>query len=218
MTKSFESWEREELELTFDLKHNDSHPIMIDWLSTNESTTADEQVKIDALRDIFEEEISFWNTEEVKLFCIIEILKLINFKKEGHYKTFAERTIAANVLDKTGKNVVMRGRIEILVSAGKQKPRQPFFFIHEYKPLRPSSNNDPEGQLLSAMLTTQTLNVATYPLYGVYVQGKYWNFVILKDKEYAISTSFDATKEVDLNSIVSILKRCKGYIEKQLGI
>ena len=42
MTKSFKSWEREELELTFDLKHNDSHPIMIDWLSTNESTTADE--------------------------------------------------------------------------------------------------------------------------------------------------------------------------------
>ena len=84
--------------------------------------------------------------------------------------------------------------------------------------MRPSSNNDPEGQLLSAMLTTQTLNVATYPLYGVYVQGKYWNFVILKDKEYAISPSFDATKEVDLNSIVSILKRCKGYIEKQLGI
>ena len=112
----------------------------------------------------------------------------------------------------------MRGRIEILVSVGKQKPRQPFFFIHEYKPLRPSSNNDPEGQLLSAMLTTQTLNAATYPLYGVYVQGKYWNFMILNGKEYAISSSFDATKASDLNRVVSILKRCKGYIEKQLGI
>ena len=127
MTKSFESWEREELELVFGLINNNSHPVLIDWLSANESITADEQTKIDILRDELQKEISFWNEEEVKLFFINDIVRLVNFKKEGHYKTFAERTIAANVFDKTGKSVVMRGRIEILVSAGKQKPRQPFF-------------------------------------------------------------------------------------------
>ena len=68
MTKSFESWEREELELVFGLINNNSHPVLIDWLSANESITADEQTKIDILRDELQKEISFWNEEEVKLF------------------------------------------------------------------------------------------------------------------------------------------------------
>ena len=42
--------------------------------------------------------------------------------------------------------------------------------------------------------------------------------MILQDKDYAISESFNAAKEEDLNNIVSMLKRCKYYIEKQLGL
>ena len=165
-----------------------------------------------------EEDVADWNEEEVKLFFINDLIRMIHFRKPNYYKTFAQRTLSCTVNDVDNKPVEMRGRVEMVVSAGKQKPRQPFFFIHEYKPQRPSSANDPEGQLLSAMLTVQTLNKTTYPLYGVYIQGKFWNFMILKDKEYAISESFNAAKEEDLNQVVSMLKRCKFYIEKQLGL
>ena len=218
MAKSFESWEREELEQTFGLKSVKTHPVMTAWLSANEAITLEEQAKMKKLQYDLQKEISFWNEEEVKLFFINDIIRMVEFKREDIYKTFAQRILSCSVNNIQSEPVEMRGRVEMVVSAGKQKPRQPFFFIHEYKPLRPTGASDPEGQLLSAMLTAQTLNTATYPMYGVYIQGKYWNFMILKDKDYAISESFNAAKEEDLNQIVSMLKRCKYYIEKQLGL
>lgn len=218
MSKSFEHWDKEALELKFGLQRVKNPPVLTEWLSAQEPMTTDERMQIQLLRTELEEEVSDWNEEEVKLFFINDLIRMIRFRNQNHYKTFAQRTLAATLQDTNQKPIEMRGRVEMVVSAGKQKPRQPFFFIHEYKPLRPSAPSDPEGQLLSAMLTVQSLNQTLYPLYGVYIQGKYWNFMTLLGMEYAISGSYDATKETDLNQIVSILKRCKYYIEKQLGL
>jgi hypothetical protein len=143
---------------------------------------------------------------------------MINFKRPNAYKLFAQRTISASVKDLNNNDLELRGRIEIVVATGRQKPRQPFFFIHEYKPIRSSAANDPEGQLLVAMVATQALNDVPRPIYGLYVQGKFWNFVTLLGKEYSISASYDATKVADLHQIVRILKRCKFYIEQFLGL
>jgi hypothetical protein len=216
--KSFERWEREELELTFGLIQNNNHDAMTDWMAADALISDDEKDKLTEYRIELTKEISFWNEEEVKIFFINDIIRLVKFKHDGVYKTFAERTIASKAPDINNNIVDLRGRIEMLVSTGKQKPRQPFFFIHEYKPLRSNVSNDPEGQLLVAMLATQELNKDSLPLYGLYVQGKYWNFMTLKGKEYAISRSYDASQEDDLLQIVRILKRCKRYIETYLGL
>jgi hypothetical protein len=218
MVKSFERWEREELELTFGLQQVKDHPVLIDWLTATEAITEEEKLKIEPLRLDLESEISYWNEEEVKIFFINDLVKLINFKRLNSYKLFAQRTISAHVKDLKNNELELRGRIEILVATGRQKPRQPFFFIHEYKPIRSSASNDPEGQLLVAMVATQALNETPRPIYGLYVQGKFWNFVTLLDKEYSISASYDATKPEDLYQIVRILKRCKFYIERFLGL
>ncbi len=219
MVKSFERWEREELELTFGLQQVKDHPILTDWLTATEVITEEEIAKIEPLRVDLESDISFWNEEEVKIFFINDLVKLINFKRLNSYKLFAQRTISANVKDLKNNDLELRGRIEIVVATGRQKPRQPFFFIHEYKPIRSSAANDPEGQLLVAMVATQALNEGEpRPIYGLYVQGKFWNFVILSGKEYSISASYDATKVEDLHQIVRILKRCKFYIDRFLGL
>jgi hypothetical protein len=63
------------------------------------------------------------------------------------------------------------------------------------------------------MLSTQSLNKLERPLYGAYIIGKFWQFVVLEHKKYAVSASFDATDIQDLFKIFSILKRCKSYIE-----
>jgi hypothetical protein len=214
VVKSFERWEREELELTFGLQQVKDHSILTDWLTAKEAITEEEIAKIEPLRIDLESEISFWNEEEVKIFFINDLIKLINFKRLNSYKVFAQRTISANVKDLKNNDLELRGRIGIVVATGRQKPRQPFFFIHEYKPIRSSAANDPEGQLLVAMVATQALNDTPRPIYGLYVQGKFWNFVILSGKEYSISASYDATKVQDLHQIVRILKRCKFYIDR----
>ncbi len=218
MVKSFERWEREELELTFGLQQVKNHSVLTDWLTATEAISEEEIAKIEPLRVDLESEISFWNEEEVKIFFINDLIKLINFKRLNSYKLFAQRTLSATVKDLKNNDLELRGRIEIVVATGRQKPRQPFFFIHEYKPIRSSAANDPEGQLLVAMVATQALNDVPRPIYGLYVQGKFWNFVTLSGKEYSISASYDATKVEDLHQIVRILKRCKFYIDRFLGL
>jgi hypothetical protein len=218
MSKSFDHWEREALEDVFGLQYVKNHAILMEWMNADESISASEFAELEELRVELEDEISGWNEEEVKLFFINNLIRMIRFKNSNIYKTFAQRTLSANVPDIQGQLVELRGRVEMVVSAGRQKPRNPFFCIHEYKPLRPSSANDPEGQLLSAMLATQALNVGTHTLYGVYVQGKFWNFMILQGKTYSISATYDATLPDRLKKIVSILKRCKYYIEKEMGL
>ena len=121
------------------------------------------------------------------------------------------------MIDVNKKEVALRGRVEFLVAAGTQNPRQPFFFLHEYKPTYKTTPSDPLGQLLVSMLATQTLNIQERPLYGVYVVGKLWQFVLLDKNEYAVSSSFDATDETDLFKIFSVLKQCKIYIEKYVN-
>ena len=143
MTKSFDSWDKEDLELRFGLQRVKTHFVLTDWLSAKESMTEEEALKVKTLRMELEEDVADWNEEEVKLFFINDLIRMIHFRKPNYYKTFAQRTLFCTVNDVDNKPVEMRGRVEMVVSAGKQKPRQPFFFIHEYKPQRPSSTNDP---------------------------------------------------------------------------
>jgi hypothetical protein len=89
--------------------------------------------------------------------------------------------------------------------------------LNEYKPLTKTTPSDPLGQLLIAMLSTQSINTEPVPLYGAYIIGKFWQFVVLDGQKYAVSKSFDATDKTDLFQIFSILKRCKVYIEERIA-
>ena len=128
MVKSFERWEREELELIFGLQQVKDHSVLTDWLNATEAISEEEKAKIEPLRLDLESEISFWNEEEVKIFFIHDLVKLINFKRPNAYKLFTQRTISARVKDLNNNDLELRGRIEIVVATGRQKPRQPFFF------------------------------------------------------------------------------------------
>ena len=216
--KSFESWETEDLKLTFGLYQLDNHPVLTNWLAADEPISERELQDLEKWRIRLGKRVNYWNEEEVKIFFILKVIELIDFNYEGYYTTFSERTLASKLRNIRNEEVTMRGRIEFLVATGEQKPRQPFFFIHEYKPLLKATSNDPLGQLLSAMFTVQDINQNQKVLYGLYVLGQYWYFVVLDGKDFSVSLSLDAAKPNDLLQIVRILKRCKGYIEKDLGL
>ena len=121
------------------------------------------------------------------------------FEKE--YRNFSQRKLTATV-----NNIFIGGVVDYVVACGYQKPAHPFFCLHEYKrPRRTVSpfwgdgrGADPVGQLLSEMITVQHLNKENgieHPIYGIYVEGKFWNFIVLDGKEYAESDSYDATKD-----------------------
>jgi hypothetical protein len=215
--KPFEKWETEEVELTFGIRRVDTLPLLTEWLNAEEPTDAYERETLQRNHRAFQRKASFWNEDEIKFFFISKVITLVDFNKEKVYSTFTQRTLTAQVTDIQGNTLDLRGRVELLVARGEQKPRQPFFFLNEYKPQFKTTQSDPVGQLLISMVATQSLNNPIRPMYGVYVVGQLWWFVLLEGKDYAISKPFDAADETTLFKIFSILKRCKTYIETAIA-
>jgi hypothetical protein len=128
----------------------------------------------------------------------------------AHYRSFSQRKLSAII-----NNIELQGKVDFVISSGKQKPKHPFFCLHEYKrPHGRSSTSDPIGQLLSEMITSQHQNKASnlnFPIYGLYVEGKFWNFMVLDGNEYAESDSFDAVTDA-IFKIYAILHHLKTKI------
>jgi hypothetical protein len=114
------------------------------------------------------------------------------------------------------------GKPDFMVAKGKQEMKAPFFFVHEYKKELNNDTQDPAGQLLAAMLIAyeHNLNVPELKekaIYGTYVIGRHWYFVIFQGREYAISDSYVATRETDLLDIFRILKANRQKIREIWG-
>ena len=107
-----------------------------------------------------------------------------------------------------------RGNVDFLVAAGRAVPVSPYYLLHEYKPER-TTVMDPQGQLLIAMLAARPANEEaglTQPVYGSYVIGRLWFFVILNGREYTISRAYDCTLPDGVEVIFRALLEVKAYI------
>jgi hypothetical protein len=207
--KPFEKWEHEELEYRFGISRNDSISALQNWIDSNVQPSDFERDTLESLRQELSLFVGSWNEDELKFFFISTLINLVRFKGEG-YSTFTQRTIEAEI---DGEK--MRGRVELVVARGKQKPWQPFFFVHEYKP-RSKDSRDPLGQLLAAMLVSQEINEVNIPILGCYVVGAEWTFVVLQEKEYGLSRDFLVSRSDDILQVFSILKQAKILIEENL--
>jgi hypothetical protein len=212
--KPFERWKYEEIELTFGTERVKNLTVLDKWLEADEPADDFEKRTLLIYHNQLVRKVDAWNEDELKFFFISHIITLVDFSKPKVYSSFSQRTLAAKRKDIHNNEIDLRGRVEFFVALGEQIPRQPFFFIHEYKPLNKTTPSDPLGQLLIAMLATQTLNETNRPLFGVYIIGSLWWFVVLEGNKYAVSEPFNAFKEEELFTIFSILKRCKSYIEE----
>jgi hypothetical protein len=103
-----------------------------------------------------------------------------------------------------------------MVASGWRAPEIPYFCLQEYKKEK-DPNGDPAGQCLAAMLVAQELNQHQHPVYGCYVLGRNWFFMLLKEKEYAISNAYPSTLE-EVFDIFRILKALKFKVFDILGI
>ena len=54
------------------------------------------------------------------------------------------------------------------------------------------------------------------PIYGCYIIGRWWFFVVLNNGKYCVSTSYDSVKQDELYQIIGILKKQKQMIINRL--
>jgi hypothetical protein len=104
----------------------------------------------------------------------------------------------------------------MLLSQGRgELIKTPYFFLHEYKREK-KYTGDPMGQMLGGMLIGQAQNNNKKPVYGGYVQGRYWFFSILEEKEYIISDSVSASTLEGATKIIMILRKMNDIIFEKL--
>jgi hypothetical protein len=214
--KPFEKWKTEEVERTFGIKFSRNMPLMNEWLQFQQDLTNEEEIIAEKKRILLQEYADFWNEEDMKMFFISPLLQIVDFYSFDKYRIFMEATFQAELLDIENNPCTLRGRVEMVVATGKQDPQTPFFFLNEYK-AQIKVISDPKGELLIAMLAAQAKNNGkNMPIYGMYNIGQNYFFIVLKDKEYAVSKQFDATDKDDLKQIINALQYVKAHIERNI--
>ena len=164
--------------------------------------------KLELLKDRILVFADYWNEDELKMQCISKMVDFSGYYKDKNYNVFSQRPLSATI-----NGIEIGGRVDFVLAKGEQKPVKPYFFIHEYKQETKKGSSDPKGQLLSELLVAQAKNDIKNPVYGCYVVGRSWFFVILHNKEYAVSRAYDAS-QADIYTIIAILRKVKEYVQK----
>jgi len=204
--KSFESWLYDEVENFFQIERDFDNDILNNWLNSDIVPNQFHKELIALFKDNMLKNVNSLNEDELKMQFIAPFLALVNFVSDK-YKPFSQRSLTL----KTDK-IETSGIVDFMVARGKSRPQEPLFFLHEYKQQHPSKKNDPLGQLLISMVAAQAKNNNNHPVYGVLVEGRFWYFIVLQSKKYAVSNAFDATTK-EINQIYAILCKTKDYID-----
>lgn len=209
-SRPFSRWTIDSVHALGNLQAIESHPKLTEWLQSTTTFSPEETSYLRHHQEILLKKIVTWNEEDLKMKFIAHVLAAADIDSNDiGYRTFFEATLKAPV---NGQNVVAKA--DMVVALGIAEPRQPFFFLQEYKRER-GGDTDPLAQVLAAMLMAQTLNDYSHILYGCYIIGRNWFFLVLEDNKYAVSNAYNSSAD-DLFQIVAILRALKPRVEAAL--
>jgi hypothetical protein len=207
--RNFESLDTQEVETLFNIEQVETMLELDNWLDSSTTLTESEAAIAEYLRKKLLNNADFWNEDELKLQFIAPLLLVVNFDMPV-YKVFSQRTLSATV-----NGIEVGGRVDFMIAKGKQRPSSPFFFIHEYKQEK-HGVSDPKGQLLAELLAAQARNANDLPMYGCYVVGRNWFFLVLNGNEYAVTDALIASQP-SIHKIIAMLRQVKVYIQERFG-
>ncbi len=204
--KTFEKCLWEDLNFWFDLERLEEnfeplqHLLRTDSIIINE----EEQKQLQILHHLVSKRFTDWNEDELKMQFISPLLHQVDYHNSHKFQPFSQRMMRMET-----EKIEISGIVEWVLASGKQIPREPYFFLHEYKKEQ-GTEADPLGQLLAAMLTAQYLNQDKNKiLYGTYITGKDWYFVALAGKQYQRTLPYSVTELDKLLKVYAILQNIK---------
>jgi hypothetical protein len=192
----------------FNIEKNEFCRSLDEWLDTTGILTATEQELLTEICRDMKLVGRDWNEEELKMNFVAIIFFVAKLNVPKKIQVFYERKLSG-VVEGIPISVKVDGMVATPTNANR--PKIPYFFLQEFKRSL-GDDHDPEGQMLSAMLLAQDLNNDNKPMYGCWLQGKFWNFTTLIGRDYCVSKTYDATDMEDLHQIVFILRKLKDLI------
>ncbi len=196
------------MEETFGLIPADSSKLLDEWVSsTHELDDLDIGI-VKRLWSALQKNVSHWNEFDLSLHFIGPMFSMASFTEKRRFNLFAQHTLEAEV-----QGIKLGGRVDEVIASGYRVPKIPFFAFNEYKKER-NPDGDPAGQVLAAMLVGQEKNLSAgneVPIYGCYIIGATWRFIVLENKQYTMSKRFDGAEYEDALQILRILYQLKQY-------
>ena len=208
-------WSFAALQHTFGLKQRfiENYPLLESWINSPIDLTKEEQIELETIRKELQDNVLYWNEEELKMYFISVILRILPHKDIDGIRGYLDREISSQV-----QNTLLKAKADYMIAKGFGDIMEaPYFCFHEYKQEK-SPSEDPAAQVLKAMLIAREVNHNNHPIYGCYVTGRNWYFLILENNDFAISNPLAATDKKELFQIVSILKAFKTILVEKLMI
>jgi hypothetical protein len=215
MIRKSKKYNEGEISIEFNLKRNKSanlNNVLLDWIERPIFKLNDiEQYIFNKIITQARNNIDGWNEEELKMKFLAHIIDLLALDLQDEIHTFFERTVEATV-----DEIYLKTKTDFMIAKGVLGVVQtPYFHFQEYKKSK-DPNGDPAGQLLQAFLIAQEINKNGKPMYGAYIIGRFWYFVVFQNREYCVSRAFDSTQEDGLMQIIAILRHFKVILETKL--
>lgn len=209
--KAFQHWRANDLKKAFGLEEAIDHPTLLNWINEAYPLDSFDQQVLTRFQKEKIPYIDYLNEQELSVLITGRIMGQVNFETP-HLRSFIGHEIKAKV-----NNELFSGKPDWTIAWGEDEPEKPFFFLQENKKSFQSSG-EPMGQCLAAMIVAQQLKQdAQKPIYGAFVMGERWNFMILQDKIFSISQTYLIDNE-DIFDVYRILKVVKKRVFEEAGI
>jgi hypothetical protein len=209
MQSNFRDWTLDKIDDAFGLRQVYEMDTLAQLITPSYELNDFEKQYINTLQEHFKYGGDDWNEVELENKFISPMIVLA-FKPNNKYAYFLERDLSVKIDD-----YELSGRVDGLIATGFRNPKKPYFCLNEYKK-GTDPNGDPKGQALIAMLAVQQLNQNDSPIYGCYVIGRDWYFMVLENKEYSISRDYSCVTQ-EVFEIFKILKNLNARIEALVG-
>jgi len=209
---TFKDWDLDGLDKIFGLEQvpEEENQIYQDWqeLAQIIQITDFENTALLKLQKPLKWAGKAWNEFELENKFISPVFMLVEFddRKTGY---FLERKLSGIIDD-----YELSGIVDGMIATGSRNPDVPFFCMNEYKRSVDNEGN-PDAQALGAMLVAREMNENKKPIYGLYIVGLIWNFMILEGDKYVISKDYKSGDE-ELFDIFRMLKALKEIIKTKL--
>jgi hypothetical protein len=150
-----------------------------------------------------------WNEVELENKFISPLIMFAGVANKN-FSYFLERNLSATI-----GQYQLAGRVDGMMASGFRSPKKPYFCMSEFKK-GTDPDGDPKGQALIAMLVAQALNENKHPIFGCYIIGRIWYFMVLEGSQYCISNDYSCADE-EIFDIFRILKSLNHEIEVIIG-
>jgi hypothetical protein len=205
---TFKDWDLDQLDEAFGLKQIWESDLLQQWENNDIAVDEFEKRTLLQLQKSLIRSGRAWNEVELENKFISPLIMTAAIDND-EMSYFLERPLSGIIND-----YELSGIVDGMIATGIRNPHIPYFCFHEYK-RNIENQGSPDAQVLAAMLVARELNQNKLPIYGLFVVGLIWNFIVLKDNQYCISRTYHADNE-EIFSIFKMMKALKQIIYAEL--